>query len=70
MSFGRGHYGSREGNMICQGRGKRLRPLLDHLVKNGFSDPTKEQIGWDQHRKDITNDCLKKALEKGCHERE
>jgi len=29
--FGTGQYGSREGNMICQGRGKRSQPLLDHL---------------------------------------
>ena len=39
-------------------------------VKNGFSDPTKEQIGWDQHRKYITNDHQEKALKEGCHERE
>jgi len=39
-------------------------------VKNGFSDLTKEQIGWDQCRKDITNDHQGKALKEGCHERE
>ena len=39
-------------------------------VKNGFSNPTKEQIGWDQCRKDITNDHWEKALKEGCCERE
>jgi len=39
-------------------------------VKNGFSDTTKEKIGWDQCRKDITNDHQGKALKEGYHERE
>ena len=30
--IGRGHHGSQEGNMLCQGRGKGLRPLLYHLL--------------------------------------
>ena len=38
-------------------------------VKNGFSDPTKVQIGQGQHRIDITNDHQEKALKEGCHER-
>jgi len=32
ISFGRGHYGSQEGNTLCQGRSKRSRSLLDHLL--------------------------------------
>src|SRR5882724_4481073 len=38
-------------------------------VKNGFSNPTKEQEGQDQQRKDVTNDRQGKALREGCHER-
>jgi len=34
-------------------------------VKNGFSNPTKEQIGWDQCKKDIMNDCQEKAFKEG-----
>ena len=37
-------------------------------VRNGFSNPTKEQIGQDQCRKDIMNDCQEKALKEGCCE--
>src|SRR5882724_3576344 len=40
------------------------------FVKNGFSDLTKEQIGQDQSRKDITNDHQGRALKEGCCERE
>jgi len=43
---------------------------MGHSVKHGFADLTKEQIGWDKCRKDITNDCQKKALKEGCHEQE
>jgi len=39
-------------------------------VKNGFSDPTKEQEGQDQQGKDIMSDCQGKALREVCHERE
>ena len=38
-------------------------------VKNGFSDPTKEQEGRDWPRKDIMNRHQVKALKEGCHER-
>src|SRR5882724_7152730 len=38
-------------------------------VKNGFSDPTTEQEGQDQPRKDIMNRHQVKALREGCHER-
>jgi len=31
-------------------------------VKNGFSNLTKEEVGWDQQRKDIMNDCQGKSL--------
>ena len=44
-------------------------PFWD-FVKNGFSNPTKEQEGQDQQGKDITNDGQAKALREGCHERE
>jgi len=44
--------------------------LLMVVVKDRFSDPTKEQIGQDQCRNDITNDHQEKALKEGCHERE
>ena len=43
---------------------------MQTVVKNGFSDLTKEQIGQDQYRKDIMNDCQEKDLKDGCHERE
>src|SRR5882724_9626774 len=39
------------------------------IVKNGFSDPTKEKKGRDQPRKDIVNRHQVKALREGCHER-
>ena len=39
-------------------------------VKNRFSNLTKEQIGWDQQRKDIMNDHQRKALKEGSCERE
>src|SRR5882724_2648937 len=39
------------------------------LVKNGFSDLTKEQEGQDWQGKDITNDRQGKALREGCRER-
>jgi len=39
-------------------------------VKNGDSNPTKVQLGQDQTRKDIMNDCQEKALKEGFHERE
>src|SRR5882724_2014878 len=38
-------------------------------VKNRFSDPTKEQEGRDQPRKDVMNRCQVKALREGCHKR-
>src|SRR5882724_10962440 len=38
-------------------------------VKNGFSDPTKEQEGRDRPRKDIMNRRQAKALREGCRER-
>ena len=47
---------------------KDLALAMDY-IKNGFSDPTKEQIGWDQCRKDVMNDHQEKALKEGCHER-
>ena len=37
-------------------------------VKNGFSSPTKEQVGQDQQGKDVTNDHQGKALKEGCPE--
>jgi len=40
------------------------------LVKNGFSDPTKEKVGQDWQGKDIMNDHQGKALREGCRERE
>ena len=40
-----------------------------HIVKNGFSNLTKEQEGRDWQGKDITNDCQGKALREGCRER-
>src|SRR5882724_8036218 len=40
-----------------------------HCVKNGLSDPTKEQEGRDQPRKDVINRHQVKALREGCHER-
>ena len=43
---------------------------MDLLVKNRFSDLTKVQIGWDQHRIDVMKDGWEKALKEGCHERE
>jgi len=45
-------------------------PFFLDTSKNGFSDLTKEQIGWDQCRKDIMNDLWEKALKQGCCERE
>ena len=44
--------------------------MMQRSAKNGFSDLTKEEISQDQHRKHIMNDHQKKAIEKGCHERE
>jgi len=44
-------------------------PLHQVPVKNGFSDPTKEQEGQDQPRKDVMNRCQVKALREGCCER-
>src|SRR5882724_8512635 len=38
-------------------------------IKNGFSDPTKEQEGRDRPRKDVMNRRQAKALREGCHER-
>ena len=38
------------------------------LVKNGFSDPTKEQEGQDGPRKDVMSRRQVKALREGCHE--
>ena len=40
------------------------------VVKNGFSDLTKVQIGWDQIRTDVMNALQRKALKEGCCERE
>src|SRR5882724_12446348 len=40
------------------------------VVKNGFSNLTKEQVGQDQQGKDIMNDHQAKAPREGCHERE
>src|SRR5882724_5929843 len=45
------------------------KPVLDTAVKNGFSNPTKEQKGRDWPRKDVMNGCQGKALREGCHER-
>src|SRR5882724_1730972 len=39
------------------------------VVKNGFSDLTKEQEGRDQPRKDVMNRCQVEALREGCRER-
>src|SRR5882724_6701660 len=39
------------------------------VVKNRFSDLTKEQEGQDRPRKDIMNRHQAKALREGCHER-
>jgi len=39
------------------------------LVKNRFSNLTKEQEGRDQPRKDVMNRCQVKALREGCRER-
>src|SRR5882724_3434485 len=47
---------------------KSLMSLM-RTVKNGFSDPTKEQEGRDQPRKDVMNRHQVKALREGCHER-
>src|SRR5882724_288600 len=47
----------------------RLLPGMKPAVKNGFSDPTKVQKGWDRQRKDIEDDRQGKALKEGCHER-
>src|SRR5882724_5423759 len=47
---------------------KSLMSLM-RSVKNGFSDPTKEQEGRDQPRKDVMNRRQVKALREGCHER-
>ena len=44
--------------------------MVQQGVKNGFSDLTKEQIGLDRCRKDVTNDHQEKALKEGCCERE
>jgi len=38
-------------------------------VKNGFSNPTKEQEGQDWPRKDVMNRRQVTALREGCHER-
>ena len=42
--------------------------IFEHIVKNVFSDPTKEQ-GQDWPRKDIMNRRQAKALREGCRER-
>ena len=39
------------------------------IVKNRFSNPTKEQEGRDRPRKDIMNRCQVKALREACCER-
>ena len=44
--------------------------MLHQVVNNRFSVPNKVQIGQDQYRKDIMNNCQEKALKKGCCERE
>ena len=44
--------------------------ILGKSVKNGFSDPTKEQGGRDRQGKDVMNDHQGKALREDCHERE
>jgi len=49
----------------CSTKTKQENP-----VKNGFSDPNKEQVCQDWQRKDITNDHQAKALKEGCCERE
>jgi len=38
-------------------------------VKNGLSNLTKVQDGWDQYRNDVGSDFLSKALKEGCQER-
>ena len=47
----------------------RVNKSRVHTVKNGFSDPTKEQKGRDWARKDVVNWHQVKALREGCHER-
>jgi len=47
-----------------------IRNEAELLVKNGFSDPTKEKVGQDWQGKDIMNDHQGKALREGCRERE
>ena len=57
----------------CVPRAKSSTLQLHHILlgfKNRFSDLNKEQIGWDQFRKNSTNDHQEKALKEGCHERE
>jgi len=39
------------------------------IVKNGLSDLTKVQEGWDQLGNDVKSDHQGKALKEGCHER-
>ena len=39
-----------------------LGHMKELLVKYGVSNLTRVQIGQDQHRIDITNECLEKAL--------
>jgi len=34
------------------------------IVKNGFSNLTKVQIGWDQYKKDVTNDIRRRLSER------
>ena len=46
-----------------------LYAIVSGIVKNGFSDLTKEKEGQDRQGKDITNDHQGRALREGCHER-
>src|SRR5882724_1093481 len=48
----------------------RGHAIVGRTVKNGFSDLTKVQIGWDQFGKDVMNDHQGKALKEGCCEKE
>jgi len=48
---------------------QHLAHTLRTIVKNRFSNLTKEQIVWDQCRKEVMNDCQLKALKEGCLER-
>ena len=56
----------------CQSKmyARRYISLSCGSVKNGFSDPTKVQMGWNWPRKDVRCERQRKALKEGCRERE